>query len=201
MSIPTFIAQGFSYGAWALAAVILLGVLMLAAALPLMAWIEASRMLLWPVITKARSTRRPTQFGLVDLSCLLVEMSLLGVLCGRLAVEPAGGPLAILVVLILSAAILSTWRLSVRWLSRTRVRQVVPRAVFQLFVVPTAIFFPILFGSLAAILYRLLPDELFYELETTKTANAVLIAAMATLVSMRATRQLAIWVAASTGSE
>lgn len=180
---------------WAIVVFLAVSVL----ALPFMAWVEVSRVMLWPVLARIGTSRQPTQFGVTDLGCLVLEMSLLGAAVAPLAALPRSGPLAILLLLIAIAVILSTWRLSLQWLARTCVRDRFARAVFQLFVVPTALFFPVLFGILSFALGRTFARG--NPIQVGEAVAAVSSAALLTMLSMRASRLLAAWVAASAAGE
>jgi hypothetical protein len=195
MDMMTALIYGF--GALMLAVMLAASVL-LALALPFMAWIETSRLVLWPVLKGIGARRQPMQFGLIDLGCLVAELSMVGLMSAQIGADPLNRDLAVFLLLIATVLVLSAWRLSVQWLGRTAVRGIVRRAVFQTFVVPVALFFPLLFGLFCFLLSRAFAGA--HPLGQVETLDVVLgggASGLVTLAAMSTSRRLAQWVAAA----
>lgn len=160
---------------------------------PFVAWVETSRAVLRPLLCRMGPLRSGAQFRVTDLACLLAMMSVLGLLTTQLMATPIAPPAAafFLAMLVLLGCI--AWRCAVAWLTRTRVRGLVRRAVFQLIVVPTALFFPITFVTLSLLGLRLL--SAMGHLSTLPLVVALASAALATMLLLGVSRRLAAWVA------
>jgi hypothetical protein len=169
-----------------------------AAALPLIAWVQASRAVLWPVLQKLQPLRRKTQFGLLDVGCLLTELSLVGLVTAPIGYGAINRRLALLWLLLATAAAVTGWRLAVRWLTYSHIVSLPRRIVFQLLVVPTALCFPILFAALAYELAWLLSCP--GSLGQIAFVVALLAAALATALVLRASHFLAGWVVSASDS-
>ncbi|MBX7073923.1 MAG: hypothetical protein K1X71_12310 [Pirellulales bacterium] len=177
-----------------LAALVIFATILLAVTAPFWVWIEAARAVLAPVLARWASERRPTQFLVTDLACLFVEFSLLGMIGAALASAQQLRPLAPIVFVIGGLSVLSGWRLALVWLSRARIQGIARRSVFQLLVAPTALFFPLVFLALATLLSLRLTSERAW---MPGVVTGSLLAALGTLVLLRASYRLAGWVANS----
>lgn len=161
--------------------------------LPFVTWVEVSRALLRPLLIRMSPQRRAVQFRLTDVACLLTELSVLGMLTARIVAIPLHLPAAVLFLVLMSVLAVVAWHSAVAWLTRTGVSGLLRRAVFQMFVVPTALFFPVLFLLLAIVAAQLLQRGT--ELDGRSIASALFLAALGTSLLMSGGRRLAAWVA------
>ncbi len=169
------------------------GVLVFAGlSIPFMVWVEGSRAVLRPLLSQMPPSRRPIQFGFADVFCLLAELSLFGMLTTRIAAHPPHRRLAVALLVMLSLLTFLSWRCSLSWLTRTNVQGKARRAVFQIFVVPTALFFPFIFLFLFLWCANLLVAGAPHLWDALLPAT--LIAIIATALLMRSGFWLANWV-------
>lgn len=160
---------------------------------PFVTWVEVSRALLRPLLRRMTHQRGYAQYRVTDLGCLVAEMSVLGMITAQLMALRLNPAAAALLLMLLSILALVGWRCAIDWLGRTGVRDLVRRAVFQLLVVPTALFFPLMFLFLAVLSMHLLRAG--QPLNMATLARGLAVAAIGTILLMRLGHRLAVWVA------
>lgn len=175
----------------ALLATLVVGVSVVAITLPCMLWVETIRLVVRPVAARFETTRGRLWFSTTDLVCLVLELSVLGSICAALASLPGGRRLALLALGLMLVGAVGGWLLAIRMLSRSRIERLARRAIFQLIVVPLAVFSPVLFFSLAGLTALLIGTG---QPLVSAGAGAVVAAAM-TLAAIYESRRAAVWVA------
>lgn len=162
-------------------------------AFPFVVWVEVSRAVLRPIFQRMGPAQARAQFGTTDVACLLAELSAIGVLVAKLAEVRSARPLAVMLLLLAVLLAVTTWRTAMIWLGRTQVHGLARRAIFQLFVVPAALYFPLIFAVLSFVAARVLSSGGAHD--SLAILGALLGSGLATGMLMSASQQLAAWVA------